>query len=267
MKNRIFLAFFGLTAAHSVFAADLGQATPNSDPSFWNLSETMGLTTSMGLGLGYMPAYEGADKYKWRALPLVDVQRGAFFLGTARGLGVNLSPIKNFQFGPQISYRAGRDENDAQKLNGLGDIKGGLEAGLFARYKLEAWFVQGSIRTAIGDTSDGLVGQLSGGHEMRIGNQDRLVLSANLQWADDKYMQTYFGINPDQSIRSGYRVHAAGAGVKSYGAGVNWVHSFTGGWFANMGMSVKTLAGDAVDSPIVEQKTAVIGNAGFGYRF
>ena len=45
----------------------------------------------------------GADEYRWRALPLIDIQRGRYFLGTLRGLGVDLSSSPNFAFGPRAS--------------------------------------------------------------------------------------------------------------------------------------------------------------------
>lgn len=76
--------------------------------------------------------------------------------------------------------------------------------------------------------------------------------------------------NPDcspRTLNSGLPVYAAGAGMKSYGANIAWVHSFTPSWFSMLGVRVHRLAGDAVDSPVVEEKTATGVTAFVGYRF
>ena len=224
-------------------------------------------STSLGLGVAYTPEYEGASDHRWRGLPILNVRRGRFFIGTTQGLGVDLSQSANVEFGPRVTYRGGRDEDDADRLRGLGDIDGGLELGAFVRVKLGDWFVRGDLRTGVGDTPDGLVADFGGGRSLRFGKSDSLILDASVGWADGEYNDTYFGVTRAQSIASGLPQYEAGAGIKRYGVGATWTHSFDGGWYSNLGVRVNRLTGDAADSPIVERESQVSGFAGIGYRF
>ena len=223
--------------------------------------------TSLGLAAAYVPRYEGADEYRWRALPLIDIQRGRYFLGTLRGLGVDLSSSPNFAFGPRLGYRFGRDEGDSSRLRGLGDIDAGLEAGVFFRLRLDSWFIRGDVAQGIGDAADGLEVQLGGGRRMKFGPADDVVVEATLSFADSDYNNTFYGVTAAQAAASGLSRYEAGAGLRHYGLGANWTHRFAGGWFSSLGVRVRQLGGDVADSPIVDNETQVSMFAGLGYRF
>ncbi len=117
--------------------------------------------TSLGIGAASLPRYEGSDQQRWRALPLIDIRYGRFFLGIG-GLGVDLSTVENLQFGPRLSYRTGRDAGDSAHLQGLGTISSGAEAGLFLRRKIGAAFIHGNINTPLGNAAKGVTAQLGG---------------------------------------------------------------------------------------------------------
>ncbi|MDZ4262946.1 MAG: MipA/OmpV family protein [Pseudomonadota bacterium] len=223
-------------------------------------------STSLGIGAAYVPRYEGSDQHRWRALPLIDIRRGRFFLGIG-GMGVDLSANEGTQFGPRIGYRVGRKESYSTHRQGLGTIHSGAEAGLFLRKQIGAMFIRGNISSAVGNAAKGITAQLGSGYHMRIGTDNHLIVDASLNWADGNYTATYFGVTTQQALASGLNSYDAGAGIKSYGVGLNWTHSFAAGWFSNMGIRASRLVGDAADSPIVETKTQLMSTAAAGYRF
>ena len=221
---------------------------------------------SLGIGAAYVPRYEGSNEHRMTGLPVIAYRNGRFAAGVG-GLSYNLSSASTFEFGPTLSYAVGRDESDADRLRGLGDIKGGAELGAFARWHISSWSLHANLKRGVGNGPEGTQLQLGIGHSTRLGSADRLQLGASLDWADDKYTQAYFGVTPTQSAASGLSAYSAAAGIKSYGVNAVWTHTFTPAWFSTVGVHAKRLAGDAANSPITEQRNVIGASAGIGYRF
>jgi len=81
-----------------------------------------------------------------------------------------------------------------------------------------------------------------------------LSIGASATYADDDYMQTYFGVNTKDSRRSGLDRYKAEAGVKDVGVnlGLNWV--ITQNWSTRGVVSYTQLLDDASDdSPVVDE--------------
>ena len=104
-----------------------GQKPVNADP----LQVTVG---AMGL---YKPEYEGSDDYEFSALPNFDVRyEDRVFFNMRDGFGANALVGENYKLGASIGYNLGRDEDDSDDLNGMGDIDGGATANLLGEYRL-----------------------------------------------------------------------------------------------------------------------------------
>jgi outer membrane scaffolding protein for murein synthesis (MipA/OmpV family) len=74
----------------------------------------------------YKPEYEGSDDYGFKGFPLIDISwRDTIFLNARKGLGAYLWNRNDVKFGGSIGYNFGRDEDDSNDLDGLGDIDGG----------------------------------------------------------------------------------------------------------------------------------------------
>lgn len=224
------------------------------------------LDLSLGVGAVYLPKYEGAKESRWRALPIIDIKWGPYFLGVG-GLGVNVSTTPGLSFGPRLTYRRGRKESEAARLKGLGDLDAGAEAGAFFLYRQSAWSLKADLRTAVGDTPDGTLIGLGVGREFKFGQWDRLGLGVRVDWADKDYMQNYFGVSARQSANSGLPAHAAGAGLKSYGVSANWMHSFSSKWLFALTVHGKRLTGVAAASPTVERMAQLASSIWLVYRF
>jgi outer membrane protein len=220
---------------------------------------------SVGAGVASMPKYPGSDSQKTRALPLISVQYGRFFLGGdtagtgagAGGLGVNLYEDAHWRFGAVASFGAfkARKEADDPRLRGLGDIDSTARAGGFASYT-QGWLTaSASVSTDIGGNHQGTLANF--GLTARYRPTDQLTLSAgpNLIWSSGSYMQTFFGIDEEQSLRSGRAQYTAGAGVSSIGFGVGANYRFDRHWSLGVRASTAQLQGDAKDSPITQDKT------------
>jgi outer membrane scaffolding protein for murein synthesis (MipA/OmpV family) len=93
----------------------------------------------------------------------------------------------------------------------------------------------------------------------------RIGFNASATWADSRYNETYFGIDANNAIRSGFDTYDAKGGIKDVGVSVNVTYMWTENWGVTGVLGVTQLVGDAADSPIVEdagsatQGLAVLG--------
>lgn len=221
---------------------------------------------SLGAGAAYLPRYEGAAEYRYRALPLIDYRRGNFFVG-GQGIGYNLSTVKSWQFGPVVSYRAPRHEDASARLRGLGSISGGADVGAYARWTMQQFSLSATVKRSLGGAATGTQASLGAGYGMRLGRRDRLSLGVSVDWADRHIMQAYFGVDGVQSMRSGLPVYAAGAGLRRYGARVSWTHTFNRRWFSMASYNAYRLGNEIADSPVVQRRDGHVISLMAGYRF
>lgn len=221
---------------------------------------------ALGAGAAYLPRYEGADRYRYRALPLIDYRRGDFFIG-GQGIGYNFSPAKSWQFGPVLSYRAPRHEDASAHLRGLGGISGGADVGVFARWTMQPFSISATVKRSLGGAATGTQVGLGAGYGLRLGSSDQLSLGVSVDWADRHIMQACFGVDAMQSLRSGLPVHAVGSGLRRYGARVSWTHTFNRRWFSLASYSAYRLGSEIGDSPIVRQRNGHVISLMAGYRF
>jgi len=235
---------------------------------------SMGMTTpvagwqfALGGGASYAPVYEGAADSRIRFMPLLEAtyDYGKFFVSLLRGVGYNFSDVRDTQYGVRLVPGRTRMESVDPHLNGMGNINFTPEAGLFFNKLFSPWYISSGINTG----SNGTHAELGSGIGFRLTAVDRLRLGVNLDWADTKYNQTYFGVTEAQSAASGNVLPAynASAGIKDYALTANWAHSYNKEWFSSAGLSYKWLTGSAQYSPLTERSSAGSINFLLGYRF
>ncbi len=106
----------------------------------------------------------------------------------------------------------------------------------------------------MGDAHDGWYSKLKGGYNWVIDKRVTLSMGASATYADDDYMQTYFGVSNRDSRDSGLDRYNADAGIKDVGInlGLNWI--LTQNWSARGIVSYTQLLDDASDdSPVVDE--------------
>lgn len=219
------------------------------------------------------PKYEGSKDYEVRGAPFIapaglgDTSRVQF-----RGpddLRFRLIEFGGFEAGPLAGWRFDRDDNDAARLRGLGDVDGGFVAGGYAAYNL------GPLKPFVSYHH-----QLSGddtGALIRFGAETRVPLTSGISvqatagasYADDDYMDAYFSVTPGQSATSvaGLGVYDASAGIKDVYLGLTSDVPLSDVWTLKLSGRYSRLVGDAADSPIVEDENQFFGGLGFSYRF
>ncbi len=221
------------------------------------------------------PSYEGSDSLAVRAVPLVDLNwRDTVFLDTRRGLGANVFKMTDPQgrgalkIGPFVNWRFEREESDDDDLRGLGDVKGGIDAGAFANYTFGRLEFDLSGKRNVSETDLG--GTVELGMRYRLAPIGRTMVSfgPRATWADGDYMRSYFGVPAAKASAAGLAAYTPSSGIKDAGVGAVLVHPFGTGWALTGFGGYTRLVGDAADSPLVKQRgTPNQFSIGFGISY
>jgi len=218
----------------------------------------------LGGTLLFRPAYPGSSDRLVTLLPVIDYAHvNGFFASTGTGLGYSFINTPITQVGVRLIPQLPRREADSIALRGMGDLSWGVEASAYATQRLTRnWVVGANLRAgARGGEFD-----VGARYDTQLAPTLRASLFAFTTAANAKSQQTSFGVDPVQSIRSGYPVTSPDAGLRSAHAGVSFNYFFGGRWFLIGGVGVGHLLGDAADSPIVRERTTVTGFASLAYQ-
>ncbi|OZI66762.1 MipA/OmpV family protein [Bordetella genomosp. 11] len=226
---------------------------------------------SVGLGVGIVPEYAGAKDY--HAVPVLQLsyERGAFFVGTQDGLptvGLRTQLAPDWQAGVFAGMRLGRDADDHDRLKGLEDIDAHATVGAFLRWQPGRWRITTTAIQAL-HAGYGTRIELNGSYAVWMAGRNVVRLGAQTAWGSHDDMSTWFGVTSSEAARSeaGLGSYSAGAGFRSAGLYANWRYAIDRQWSLFTTVGVRTLLGDARDSPIVERRTSAYGAVGVSYRF
>ena len=211
---------------------------------------------SIGGGVGFAPDYEGSSDYEAVPVPFADVKfgNGMFVKLLGLNLRANLIPSDMWRLGPVYNYRKERDDVDNSAVDDMKQVSDANELGVFGGFTIDNWFVSLEFLADMGDAYDGWYSRLKGGYNWIINSSWALSIGASTTYANDDYMQTYFGVTAADAARSGLDRYDADAGIKDVGIdlGLNW--KITQSWSARGIASYTQLVGDADDgSPVVDE--------------
>lgn len=230
----------------------------------------------VAIGPGTVPEYDGSGELRLIPFAVANVEwRGTQFQFQGLRARADLASDTRFSFGPVIGGRLSRDGADGQ-IALLPELDTAVEAGAFAGYRFGGdRSGQGALRTEItlmhdvSDVHDGLLATASASYAAINNPVFQLSFDMQTSWADENFLQTYFGVDGAASAMSGLSEFSASSGIKDVGIGMT-----AGYWLDDqIGLIVRAgtnyLVGDAADSPITEEGDRwqpMIGTA-IAYRF
>jgi len=235
---------------------------------------------AIGLNTSYAPAYQGATQTRIKLTPGFFLRYGRFTVTNSsgyvtrreddvfRGLGVDLRNTSRLRINLAGRYDAGRSESSATALNGLGDVKPTLRLRLSATYRLDdGWRAGAGWSVDVLGRGGGNFGDVSFGREMRWSPDTVWSWGASLSAANDRYMQTYFGIDEEQAARTGYPVYRPGTGLRDVGLFANLRTELNADWVLLAGIGATRLIGPAAASPLTTHPFGWGLSAGLAWRF
>lgn len=263
-------SLFGMHGAAR--AADLGGSYKDA-PAPADDSGISGI--KVGAVLVIKPTFEGSNSYDALGFPYIlptfsGGNGDSFFsridVRDIDDIRFRLIDRDGFIAGPLVGYNLGRDEDDDDHLEGLGDVDGGIVAGGFVGYRIGSVLFDAAFQNTFSD---------DGGYLIRFGAEierplrERLTFTGRIgaTYADEEYMQNYFGVSAAQSAASGFAQFDADAGFKDVFAEVGLKAKLDERWEAKASVRYSRLIGDAADSPIVESENQFTTTLGVSYKF
>ena len=211
---------------------------------------------TVGVGVGVAPDYEGSDDTQGVPMLMLSgrYDSGRSFALTGTNLKVNLLASERYSFGPALNYRMGRDDVDNDQVDAMKDVDASFEAGIFGGVNCSNWLLGLEILTDVSDEHAGTLIQATAGYLWRASEQLTITPGISATYADDDYMDAYFGVNSKNRGSSTLPDYEAGSGIKDVGAKVvahytPWEH-----WGVMGILSYTALLDDAKDSPIVDDE-------------
>jgi outer membrane scaffolding protein for murein synthesis (MipA/OmpV family) len=220
---------------------------------------------SIGLGAGVAPDYEGSNDYEFGFGPNISASWRDTIFFKGKSLGANIIRDKNLKAGLILAKASGRDEDDNDKLEGLGDVDGGLEVGGFVSYKNKPWRLKAEARQEVDSGHEGALVELSVGTDLPL-TKPLVFVELGSTWASDDYMESFFSIDSQQSADSGLKRYNADAGFKDVNISISAGYPITDRWRIGAMLEYKRLLGDAADSPIVDDKNQFVAGFSFSYH-
>lgn len=235
---------------------------------------------AIGLTGAYRPEYPGAAKASFKFTPALFVRYGRFTATNAsgfstrraddvvRGLALDLVQSDELRINAALRIDGGRSESGSAELAGMGDIDPTLRTRLTADYRLDpVWRVGFNWSIDALGRGGGNFGDIGVSWQHRFGPDTLLTAGASLSAGGDRYMQSYYGVTPEQAARSVYPVYAPSAGLRDISASINWRQDIDNEWIVLAGFGVSRLLGPAAASPLTYSRNGWAINGGLARRF
>ncbi|MEM7413090.1 MAG: MipA/OmpV family protein [Myxococcota bacterium] len=237
---------------------------------------------SLAVGTIASPTYLGDDSYIMSVVPSLSVNYKQTIFLSFEGLGANLINSHGFRAGPLATFDFGRNEDGSNPLqivggrtddlDGLDNVDFTIELGGFVEYSVDGFV--GKIELVQGTNGHhGLVGSGTIKYQSAfpvLGKMGFYSLGPEVTFADSKYMDSFFGVSPRASSRSGLARFEADGGLRSAGFHATISIPLTRHISLTTFGGYDQLLGDAAESPLVRRRGSRdqgMGGAFLSYSF
>ena len=269
------LALFAAAAmaddAVSISDGGFALSTPDdpevAQPEAWNFV--------VGAGVVNRPTFPGASGTKTEGVPILGASYGRFFIGESLdaasliSLGAYLYRDNHWRLGVALTYDflQPREESDDPHLTGLGDIDRSAHVEAFGVFTYDWLIARSSVVADIGEKQRGTWVTFDVLGRYLPTPQWVLVAGPGLKLGTTEYNRTFFGVDADQSARSGLPVYSPGSGLNLLRFSAAARYHPTVNWNFAASVTAGRLQGDSSNSPIVQKKDQVTYALAANYRF
>lgn len=235
---------------------------------------------ALGLVAANGPSYMGASDRSNSFVPAFYLRWGRVTLTNAggfvtrrteevdRGLGLDLSASEHLRLKLALRFDNGRSDSDSPALRGLGNVRSTVRARLSAQYPLASELKLGAAWSLdLLGRGGGSFGDLSLQFDHPLGSDLSMSLSTAVTLANRRYLQSWFGVDAEQSAATGYALYEPHAGVRDVAASLTLRGRLGERWMTMGSLGGSVLLGSAADSPLTHQRSGWRVGAGMAYRF
>jgi outer membrane protein len=258
MKRPLLAAALALGTT-STFAADIPPMPAKAPVA---VQRPYDLIIELGAGAEVRPAYPGSKDYEVWPTGFFDLHY--LYLPGFGEVHSKRANIYGWSFGPSFNWQSKRKTSDYPELYGLNDVDATFELGAKVGYTFDWIRPWVAARYGFGG-HEGVVGETGLDFIFRPSPVFLWTIGPRASFANSDYMETYFGVTPAESRRSGtLAAYAPDGGFKGVGAELTARYEFAPNWAVRGEFMYEKLIGDAADSPITkigssDQFTAKLG--------
>ncbi len=227
----------------------------------------------------YSPAFLGSKDYVLSVFPDLRAAYGdKFFASVPEGIGYNLINDSGWKIGPLTKVRFSRNEEnggspfqisgESKALRGMGNVDIAIENGVFVQYEISKVRSRLELRRGFGGHSS-FIGDLNISYFNRVGPIS-FNFGPKATFAGRNFIQTYYGIDANQSQATGLAQYRASGGLVSYGFGGSLIMPVSNKTALNFLISFDRLGSELTNSPLIKQrgsKQQVTLGVGYSYKF
>lgn len=253
-----------LLSSTVLFSTSVKAAEPLNNPdSKWMVM--------LGVGAATVPEYIGAEDHEFLVLPAVVVdyefhEKNHLFINTFKGAGYEYRGERVF-WGVKGGWRRGRDDNDSELLEGMGDLDDTATAGFHAGLNFGPFSLMAEYDAGLDNNNDGVLTTFSAKYKMRSVERPMSgYIKAKAVYGDDAYHDAYFGVSDAVATptRPEYEAEAAFVGV-GLNAGIDYL--LADHHYFRLDAGYMSLSNDVTNSPIVEEDHQYNAAVSYGYKF
>jgi outer membrane protein len=234
-----------------------------------------------GLIVGMGPDYVGSDDNQAIVVPFFKWQ----FEGEARYLKLmgteltfNALDNPNFELGPVLNYRMGRDDDvDDEVVKNMAEIDDTVELGIYGAYiwrdqatPKRRLITSAEVLFDVGDEYKGWLATVDVKYWYPINKKNDFMIGIGTTYGNSDYMSTYFGVSSADAARTGLSQFNADSGFRDIHIPVGLVYHYSMQWHFIGGLKYLALLDDASDSPVVDDRgdsSQIIAGVGVGYSW
>lgn len=272
------IGFAVLVSYFSLISVALAQGifyAPDQQPSAWNLGEKPApWDINLAAGAAMQPTFHGSDRYRVTPVPLVIIRwHDTISLGV-EGLSLYWHH-NNLHLGGGVNYEGGRLDHETggilssgdDRLRGLGNVDASVGLRGFVTYKLGPVYLDTAAIKYLGSQNKGVLVNVGASAPLAMTN--RLIIRPHLgaTWADDNYMQTFFGVSSLQASRSIFPMFSATAGLEDINGGLTIAYRLNKHWFWGADATATRYLDHAAKSPLTISNTNATVATVVGYHF
>jgi len=225
------------------------------------------ITGYLGITEIYAPKFSGSDSYKFLTLPASSIKYGALNIGSHRGISYDLLDQNDFKAGIVAGYFFGREESDADYLDGMGDIDDALTLGAYAEQKFKYFKLSSQVKRDFSADVGGTTADLSTSFSFMLSTRLLLTPSVKVTWMDDRYAQGIYGVTQTQANNSSLAETNASGGIEKVSLSSTAVFFITRELAFSSTLGVSRLLGDAKSSPITRASYPLLVIGSLSYNF